>query len=136
MTEESGYQHWFTEKDRVELVREPGCLGTVVHVDRNIEDPTTVEIRWDEAPETTDIQWSNKLRKIETVFVCPHCKTGIDHIEHDYIASIAEEISKDVNGNLAYSDSTIGDSISDVFRCPLCHYETKTLGEFEKEDRR
>lgn len=61
------YEHWFKENDRVELMNEPRCYGTVVLVDKNIEDPTTVIIRWDDCKENTDTQWSNKLRKVDEV---------------------------------------------------------------------
>jgi hypothetical protein len=61
------YEHKFKEDDRVEHVNAVGCYGTVKHVDRNIPDPNTVTVSWDDCPKDDDIQWSNKLNKVDDI---------------------------------------------------------------------
>lgn len=46
--------------DKVVLVKEPESVGTVVQVDDNLEDITTVRVKWDDTGDI-DTQWTNKL---------------------------------------------------------------------------
>lgn len=47
--------------DRVCHTREQSWIGTVIHIDTNLEDVTTCNIIWDDQPAGVDIQWTNKL---------------------------------------------------------------------------
>lgn len=51
--------------DRVVLSKETSSSGTVVHVDDNLEDITTVRVKWDDTGDI-DTQWSNKLMALSS----------------------------------------------------------------------
>ena len=53
-----------TEGDMVYHVKDQDLVGVVTHVDRNLPHPTTCNVLW-EGTEDDDIQWTNKLVRID-----------------------------------------------------------------------
>jgi hypothetical protein len=61
---------WLTKGDKVRLKKELEAVGTVLSVDLdcyplNVYGVTTAQILWDDAGGVPDIQWTNKLEKVE-----------------------------------------------------------------------
>jgi hypothetical protein len=53
------YTFKFTEGDRVSHVKEPDAIGIIQEVDRNIPDPTTCVVLWNDG--FKGVHWTNKL---------------------------------------------------------------------------
>jgi len=51
-----------TEGDHVCHIKDYSICGIVIHIDRNLEHPTTYNVIWDDCI-GVDIQWTNKLVK-------------------------------------------------------------------------
>ena len=65
---------WLQKGDRIEHIKEPGLTGRIMEIDLDCYPlyeygVTTARIQWDDYEYTSsdqwDIQWSNKLIKIE-----------------------------------------------------------------------
>ena len=61
---------WLMKGDRVRLKKELDAVGEVLSVDLdcyplNVYGVTTAQVLWDDVGEVPDIQWTNKLEKIE-----------------------------------------------------------------------
>lgn len=54
----------FTEGDTVCHITDTSLTGTILLIDRNLPHPTTCNVLWDHDVEI-DIQWTNKLMKVE-----------------------------------------------------------------------
>lgn len=63
------YEYPVSVGDTVQHIKEASLVGTIWHIDTNLQHPTTCNVTWhgDEDHEATeDVVWTNKLIKVDT----------------------------------------------------------------------
>lgn len=85
-------------------------------------------IKWfdDKSEEQQEVH----IMKQNQIFACPYCGNESPNIDHDYTVEVSERITIEPNGTTIYSKARLGDTVSGVYRCLKCNYETKTMAEF------